>query len=56
LHNKRHDSCSPTSVTRLTKYKWMRWTGQVALMGREGDALRILMGKSENYDQFEDLA
>ena len=54
LHNKLHDSYSSTSVTKLSKHKWIGWRGMWLVWGREEDAKRIFMGKSKKYGQLED--
>jgi hypothetical protein len=48
LHNKElRDLYSAPSIIRIIKSRRMRWEGQVARMGENRNAYRLLVGKSE---------
>jgi hypothetical protein len=42
-----HNVYSSPSLIRIIKSKWWRWAGNLARMGVEKNAYRILVGKSE---------
>jgi hypothetical protein len=46
--------CSP-NVTRVIKYRKMRWVGYVARMGDKRGTYRILLGHLRERDHLEDL-
>jgi hypothetical protein len=43
------------SIIRIIKSRRMRWAGHVARMGEKRKAYRILVGKPEVRDHWEDL-
>jgi hypothetical protein len=48
LHNQElHNLYSSPSIIRIIKSRKMRWAGHVARMGKNRNAYRILVGKSE---------
>jgi hypothetical protein len=42
------------SIIRMIKPRRMRWAGHVARMGEKTNAYRILVGKPEGRDHWED--
>jgi hypothetical protein len=48
LHNEElHDLYSSPSITRIMKWKRMRWAGHVARMGEKRNTYKLLVGKPE---------
>jgi hypothetical protein len=48
LHNEElHNMYFSPSISRMIKYRRMRWPGHVARLGEKRNAYRILVGKSE---------
>jgi hypothetical protein len=55
LHNQElRDLYSSPSIIRIIKSRWMRWAGHVARIGRKRNAYRILVGKPERKNRYED--
>jgi hypothetical protein len=46
---------SSTNIFRVIKLRRMRWAGHVARMGDGRDAYRVLVGRPERRDDWEDL-
>ena len=56
LHNKELNYLySSPNIVRVIKLRRMRWDGHVACMGEEGGVYRVLVGKSEGKNHWEDL-
>jgi hypothetical protein len=56
LHNEElHNLYSSPSIIRMIKSKRMRWTGNVEGVGEKRNTYRVLVGKSEGKDHWEDL-
>jgi hypothetical protein len=50
LHNEElHALYSKPNIIRIMKARRMRWAGNVARMGEEMNAYRLLLGKEEGY-------
>jgi hypothetical protein len=45
LNEKFHDLYSSLNIIRVTKYRRMRWVGNVARMGDRRGAYRVLVGR-----------
>jgi hypothetical protein len=55
LHDEElHDLYSFPSIFRIIKSRRMRWVEHVARMGEKRNAYRILVGKPEERDHWED--
>jgi hypothetical protein len=55
LHNEElHNLYSSPSIIRIIRSRRMRWAGHVARMGAKRNACRILVGKPEEGDHWED--
>jgi hypothetical protein len=55
LHNEElHNLYSSASIIRMIKSRRIRWAGHVARMGEKRNAYRILVGKPEGRDHWED--
>jgi hypothetical protein len=46
-----HNLYSSTHIIRMIRSRWMIWAGDVARMGKKGNAYRVLVGKSEGREQ-----
>jgi len=56
LHNEElNDLYSSPNIVRVIKSRRMRWAGHVARMGEERGACRVLVGKPEGRNRWEDL-
>jgi hypothetical protein len=56
LHNDEfHSLYSPPNIVTVIKLRRMRWVGHVARMGEGKDVYKILIGRSEVRDHWEDL-
>jgi hypothetical protein len=56
LHNEElHRLYSSPRIIRMIKSRKMRWAGHVTRMGEKRNAYRILVGKPEVRDHWEDL-
>jgi hypothetical protein len=54
-HNEElHNLYSSPNIIRMIKSRRMRWAGQVARMGETMNAYRILVGKPEGKNHWED--
>jgi len=55
LHNEElNDLYSSPNIVRVIKSRRMRWAGHVARMGEERGAYRVLVGKPEGKNHWED--
>jgi hypothetical protein len=55
LHNKElHNMYASPNIIRMMKSRGMGWAGHVARMRETRNAYRILMGKPEGRDHYED--
>jgi hypothetical protein len=56
LHNDElHSLYSSPNIVRVIKSRRMRWAGHVARMGEGRDIYRILVGRPEGKNHWEDL-
>ena len=56
LHNEElNDLYSSPNIVRMIKSRRMRWAGHVARMGTERKVYRVLVGKTEGRDHWEEL-
>jgi hypothetical protein len=54
LHNEElHNLYSLLSIIRMIKLRRMRWAGNAACMGENGNAYRVLVGKPEGNGPLE---
>jgi hypothetical protein len=54
LHNDElHSLCSSPTIVWVIKSRRMRWTGQVARIGKGGGVCRVLVGRSEGKRPLE---
>jgi hypothetical protein len=55
LHNQElHDLYASPSIIRIIKSQRTRWAGHVARMGEKRNAYRLLVGKPEGKNHYED--
>jgi hypothetical protein len=50
-----HSLYSSPNIVRVIKSRTMRWAGHVARMGKGRDVYRILVGRPEGRDHWEEL-
>jgi hypothetical protein len=56
LHNDElHSLYSSPNIVRVIKSRRMSWTGHVARMGERRGVYRVLFGRPEGKNQWEDL-